>query len=48
MYDGDEEDTDMKEEPIGLIITFGPTRVFDIGGRSAVQRNITYFFLSHP
>ena len=36
-YDWDEEDTDVKEEPVGL--TFGP--VFDIGGPE-------YFFLSHP
>ena len=35
--DWDEEDTDVKEEPVGL--TFGP--VFDIGGPE-------YFFLSHP
>ena len=37
MYDGDEEDTDVKEELVGL--TFGP--VFD---RSPQE----YFFLSHP
>ena len=38
MYDGYEEETDVKEEPVGL--TFGP--VFDIGGPEE------YFFLSHP